>query len=75
MEKNAYFKMTTKSSEKSVREKVDEFLHEKNYFTDGLEFVEKKTGVNRLYICLGKLPLNVGLSSSPPFVGHEKFPK
>ena len=46
--------MSTKVNEKSLRQKVDEFLHEKNYFTDGLEFVEKNTGVNRLYICAGK---------------------
>lgn len=48
-------KMTGKANEKSIREKIDEFLHEKNYFTDGLELIEKNTGVNRLYICLGKL--------------------
>ncbi|XP_065059574.1 receptor expression-enhancing protein 5-like [Rhopilema esculentum] len=45
--------MTSKVDEKSIREKLDEFLHQKNYLTDGLEFVEKKTGVNRLYICIG----------------------
>lgn len=46
--------MTTKESEKSVKEKLDDFLHEKNCLTDGLAFIEKKTGVNRLYICVGK---------------------
>ena len=46
--------MASKTDEKSVREKLDEILHQKNYVTDGLEFVEKKTGVNRLYIVLGK---------------------
>jgi len=49
--------MTTKVEEKSVREKVEEFLHKKNYFTDGLEFIEQKTKVNRLYICLGAAAL------------------
>ena len=47
-------KMVSKTDEKSVREKLDEILHQKNFVTDGLEFVEKKTGVNRLYIVLGK---------------------
>lgn len=35
------------------KEKIDNWLHEKNYFTDVLEKVEKKTGVKRLYIFLG----------------------
>lgn len=41
------------TSDKSIKEKVDEFLHQKNYFTDGLAFVETKTGVNRLYLFAG----------------------
>ena len=35
------------------KEKLNNWLHEKNYFTDVLDKVEKKTGVNRLYIFLG----------------------
>ena len=42
------------TSDKSIKEKVHEFLHQKNYFTDGLAFVETKTGVNRLYLFAGK---------------------
>lgn len=35
------------------KEKLNNWLREKNYFTDVLDKVEKKTGVNRLYIFLG----------------------
>eukprot|EP00794_Sanderia_malayensis_P009758 gene9758-10757_t len=49
----AILAVMAKSDEKSIREKMDEFLQQKNCFTDGLAFVESKTGVNRLYICLG----------------------
>ena len=42
-------------SEKTAREKLEEFLNEKNYFTDGLAFVEQKTGINRLYLFGGKI--------------------
>jgi receptor expression-enhancing protein 5/6 len=35
------------------KEKLDNWLHEKNYFTDVLDKVEKKTGVKRLYVFLG----------------------
>ena len=63
--------MTTKVEEKSVREKVEEFLHKKNYFTDGLEFIEQKTKVNRLYICLGKLKHWPNFEALHPFVGHK----
>jgi len=45
--------MVSKTDEKTVREKLDEILHQKGCVTDGLAFVEKKTGVNRLYIVLG----------------------
>ena len=64
--------MTTKVEEKSVREKVEEFLHKKNYFTDGLEFIEKNTGVNRLYVCLGKLDWP-NFEELHPFIEHKKF--
>ena len=40
---------------KTVRQKLEQFLNEKNYFTDGLAFIESKTGVNRLYLFAGKL--------------------
>lgn len=39
--------------DKSLKEKVDEFLSEKNYFTDALAFLEAKSGVNRLYLFAG----------------------
>lgn len=48
--------MSAKANEKSVRQKIEDFLNEKNRFTDGLAFIETKTGVNRLYLTLGKLP-------------------
>lgn len=56
-------------SEKTAREKLEEFLNEKNYFTDGLAFVEQKTGINRLYLFGGcaaflALYLVVGYASS-----------
>lgn len=47
------------TSDKSIKEKVHEFLHQKNYFTDGLAFVETKTGVNRLYLFGGKFDFKV----------------
>jgi len=37
----------------TIREKVDQFLSEKNYFTDGLAFVEEKTGVPRKFLLGG----------------------
>lgn len=36
------------------KEKLDNWLQEKNFFTDVLEKVESKTGVKRIYIFLGK---------------------
>jgi len=36
--------------DKTLKEKVDEFLNDKNYVTDALAFLEAKTGVNRLYL-------------------------
>jgi len=35
------------------REKLDAWLQEKNFFTDVLEKVEKKTGVKKIYLFLG----------------------
>ena len=46
-------KMATSETINSGKEKINNWLHEKNYFTDVLEKVEKKTGVKRLYIFLG----------------------
>lgn len=36
--------------EESIKQKVQAFLQEDNHFTKGLAFIEKKTGVNRLYL-------------------------
>lgn len=36
------------------KEKLDNWLQQKNFFTDVLEKVESKTGVKRIYIFLGK---------------------
>ncbi len=44
---------------KDWREKLDKFLAEKNAVTDVLEKVEKKTGVPRLYLVLGRPPGNI----------------
>lgn len=46
-------KMSTSETINSGKEKLDNWLHEKNYFTDALDKVEKKTGVKRIYIFLG----------------------
>lgn len=40
-----------------VKEKVQKFLSEKNWFTDGLAFVEGKTGVDRKYLLAGSVGL------------------
>merc|ERR1712183_142408 len=45
------------AGDKTIKEKLDEFLHEKNYFTDGLAFVEQKTGINRMYMFGGCVSL------------------
>lgn len=41
------------SSEKTAKQKLEEFLNEKNYFTDALGFIEGKTGLNRVYLFAG----------------------
>ncbi|KAJ7365806.1 Receptor expression-enhancing protein 5 [Desmophyllum pertusum] len=46
-------KMSTSETINSGKEKLDNWLHEKNYFADALDKVEKKTGVKRIYIFLG----------------------
>lgn len=48
MQENNYNTMATDA--KSAKQKLEEFLNEKNYFTDGLGFIESKTGVNRVYL-------------------------
>ena len=58
------------TSDKSIKEKLDEFLHQKNYFTDGLAFVETKTGVNRLYLFAGKFDFKVRLFVSHVFLRY-----
>ena len=45
--------MATSDTLNTGREKLDNWLQEKNFFTDVLEKVEKKTGVKRIYIFLG----------------------
>ncbi|XP_057307763.1 receptor expression-enhancing protein 5-like [Hydractinia symbiolongicarpus] len=62
--------MTTKK-DKTVRQKVEEFLNEENHFTNGLAFVEKKTGVNRLYLfggCVTLLSLYLVVGYASGFV-------
>ena len=46
-------KMASSETINTGKEKLDNWLHEKNYFTEVLDKVEKKTGVKRLYIFLG----------------------
>ena len=46
-------KMSTSETINTGKEKLDTWLQEKNFFTDALEKVEKKTGVKRIYLFLG----------------------
>lgn len=45
----------------AYRAKLEKKLKEKNQFTDLLEFAEKKTGVDRLYLVLGVFILRLYL--------------
>lgn len=45
--------MSATESINTGKEKLDNWLHEKNFFTDVLDKIEKKTGVKRLYLFLG----------------------
>lgn len=47
--------MSATESINTGKEKLDNWLHEKNFFTDALDKIEKKTGVKRLYLFLGNL--------------------
>jgi receptor expression-enhancing protein 5/6 len=37
------------------KEQLDKYLHKKNFFADSLELVEKKSGVQRIYIAIGMI--------------------
>jgi len=57
--------------DKSIQEKVEEFLNEKNFFTDGLALVESKTGVPRKYLlggCFGFILLYVIVGYASSFI-------
>ncbi|CAH3191397.1 unnamed protein product [Porites evermanni] len=45
--------MSTSETINTGKEKLDNWLHQKNYFTDVLEKIEQKTGVKRIYQFLG----------------------
>ena len=45
--------MSTSETISTGKEKLDNWLHQKNYFTDVLEKIEQKTGVKRIYQFLG----------------------
>ena len=47
--------MSATESINTGKEKLDNWLHVKNFFTDVLDKIEKKTGVKRLYLFLGNL--------------------
>ena len=66
--------MSTSETLNTGKEKLDNWLHQKNYFTDVLEKIEQKTGVKRIYQFLG----NNGFQPRPQgfslkkWVGREK---
>lgn len=45
--------MSTSETINTGKQKLDNWLHQKNYFTDVLEKIEQKTGVKRTYQFLG----------------------
>lgn len=45
--------MSTSETINTGKQKLDNWLHQKNYFTDVLEKIEQKTGVKRIYQFLG----------------------
>ncbi|XP_073242712.1 receptor expression-enhancing protein 5-like isoform X2 [Porites lutea] len=45
--------MSTSETLNTGKQKLDNWLHQKNYFTDVLEKIEQKTGVKRIYQFLG----------------------
>lgn len=45
--------MSTSETIRTGKEKLENWLHQKNYFTDVLEKIEQKTGVKRIYQFLG----------------------
>ena len=58
-------------AEKSLKEKVIEFLNEENHFTNSLAFVEKKTGIPRLFLfggCLTFLSLYLVIGYASGFI-------
>jgi len=55
----------------SIKEKLNEFLNQKNYFTDALGFLESKSGVNRLYLfggCIAVLSLYLVVGYASGFI-------
>ncbi|XP_047139649.1 receptor expression-enhancing protein 5 isoform X1 [Hydra vulgaris] len=58
-------------AEKSLKEKVIEFLNEENYFTNSLAFFEKKTGIPRLFLfggCVSLLSLYLVIGYASGFI-------
>lgn len=68
-------KMSTSETINTGREKLDAWLKEKNYFTDALEKVEKKTGVKRIYLFLGNDVYNYASRVMDGFFPRSKIIK